>query len=82
MLKALKHPHDAGNCMRVDVVEECIKENAKFYKERTKKGHDPHILNREFTLDRRFKVNRKRLKAYMDGGEPQQKATIALSDPT
>ena len=40
VLKALKHPHDVGNCMRVDVVEECIKENAKFYKERTKKWHD------------------------------------------
>ncbi|MGK4301695.1 hypothetical protein, partial [Klebsiella pneumoniae] len=26
VLKALKHPHDVDNCMRVDMVGECIKE--------------------------------------------------------
>ena len=26
VLKALKHPHDVDNCLRVDVVDECIKE--------------------------------------------------------
>ena len=97
-------------------------ENAKLYKERTKKWHDQRIINMEFTpgqkvllfnsrlrlfpgklcsrwsgpftvvqvfphgavkiqsADHRFKVNRQRLKTYMDGGELQQKSTITLSD--
>ncbi|XP_062118449.1 uncharacterized protein LOC133832077 [Humulus lupulus] len=58
-------------------------ENARIYKEKTKKWHDNYIVNRTFQIQQGdsspFKVNGQRVKHYY-GGEIEKKVNITLVD--
>ncbi|XP_073137014.1 uncharacterized protein [Henckelia pumila] len=71
-------------------------ENARIYKEKTKRWHDQRIISREFEIGQTvllynsllklmsgaFKVNGQRIKIYRGGNVDQTQTTIDLKDPT